>query len=79
MHDLHVWSIASGLPALSAHVVVTDPAHDSHTVREAILERLHHEYAIEHATLQMEREDDVGCACCAAGDKRGALGHAGFH
>jgi cobalt-zinc-cadmium efflux system protein len=79
VHDLHIWSIASGLPALSAHVVVSDPAHDSHAVREVILEQLRHEYAIEHATLQMEREDDETCGCCAAGGKRGSLGHAGAH
>lgn len=63
VHDLHVWSITSGLPALSAHVVVSDPACDGHAILEAIQERLRSEYAIDHSTLQIERTVDPRCGC----------------
>ncbi len=72
VHDLHVWSIASGLPALSAHVVVTDGGRDSYVVREAIAERLRGEYAIDHSTLQMERTTEADCGCCTPDRKNGA-------
>lgn len=67
VHDLHIWSIASGMPALSAHVVVADPKQDQHAVREAIQMRLRGEYEIEHATLQIERSNAPDCGCCAPG------------
>ncbi len=71
VHDLHVWSIASGLLALSAHVVVRDARLDSHAVREAVAERLRGEYAIDHSTLQMERTTEEECGCCTADRKNG--------
>ena len=52
VHDLHIWDVTSGLPALSAHVLV-DPAGDCHAVRrdlEALLKGL---YKIDHTTLQV--------------------------
>ena len=70
VHDLHVWSIASGLPALSAHIVVTDPASDCHEIRVAILDRMRSEYTIDHCTLQMERLSDDGCGCCPPNRRR---------
>ncbi len=53
VHDLHVWEVTSGFPALSAHVVV-DRAEDCHQ-RTRELERLLDErFAIHHTTLQTE-------------------------
>ncbi|MDE2088608.1 MAG: cation transporter [Gammaproteobacteria bacterium] len=53
VHDLHIWTLSSGLVALSAHVVIHDM-----TVWETILGALRHElherYGIEHVTLQPE-------------------------
>jgi cobalt-zinc-cadmium efflux system protein len=57
VHDLHAWTITSGMPALSAHVTVTD---DALAVRGVgrILDDLAHCvddcFAIEHATFQVE-------------------------
>jgi len=65
VHDLHVWSISSGLAALSAHVVVSDPARDPHAVLEAIQRCLREQYAIDHATLQIERCSQEVCGCRA--------------
>jgi cobalt-zinc-cadmium efflux system protein len=53
VHDLHVWTITSGFPALSAHVLVA-PGRDCHAVRLELEELVHREYAIEHTTLQVE-------------------------
>ncbi|MHB6908380.1 cation diffusion facilitator family transporter [Streptomyces sp. DB-54] len=53
VHDLHIWQITSGQPALSAHILVA-PAGDCHKVRRGLQELLHTEYGITHATLQVD-------------------------
>lgn len=53
VHDLHVWEISSGFPALSAHVLVTNGT-DPQDTRRALSELLHHDFEIEHTTLQVE-------------------------
>lgn len=53
VHDLHVWSVSSDFPAISAHVVVTHDS-DCHRVRRDLEELLHHRFGIAHSTLQME-------------------------
>jgi cobalt-zinc-cadmium efflux system protein len=59
VHDLHAWSITSGMPALSAHVTVTDDALESRGVGE-ILDELSDcvasHFGIDHATFQVEPE-----------------------
>jgi cobalt-zinc-cadmium efflux system protein len=56
VHDLHVWTITSGQPALSAHVLVT-PGCDCHGVRRALQRMLREDYHITHATLQVDHLD----------------------
>jgi cobalt-zinc-cadmium efflux system protein len=53
VHDVHVWLITSGFPALSAHVLVEASA-DCHAVRRDLEALLAHRYAIEHTTLQVD-------------------------
>lgn len=53
IHDLHIWEITSGLPAASAHVLVA-PGSDCHAVRADLEAFLSGEYAITHATLQVD-------------------------
>jgi cobalt-zinc-cadmium efflux system protein len=55
VHDLHVWEIGSGFPALSAHVLVA-PGDDCHTVRRDLEEMLSSRFGITHSTLQVEHE-----------------------
>jgi cobalt-zinc-cadmium efflux system protein len=55
VHDLHIWEVTSGFPALSAHVLVGRDT-DCHDVRRALEAMLHAEFAIEHTTLQVEHE-----------------------
>jgi cobalt-zinc-cadmium efflux system protein len=57
VHDLHVWTVASDLLTLSAHVVVEDGCFDSgHAPRilDALQNCLTKHFAIEHATFQLE-------------------------
>jgi cobalt-zinc-cadmium efflux system protein len=51
VHDLHVWTVTSGFPALAAHVVC-DPHEDVDAVRRRIEALLAERFEIEHTTLQ---------------------------
>jgi cobalt-zinc-cadmium efflux system protein len=53
VHDLHVWEVTSGFPALSAHVLVSAET-DCHEARVEIADLLHDKYDIEHTTLQVD-------------------------
>ena len=53
VHDLHIWTLSSGLVALSAHVVIHDMA-VWETILGALRHELHERYGIEHVTLQPE-------------------------
>jgi cobalt-zinc-cadmium efflux system protein len=53
VHDLHVWTITSAQPAMSAHVLVT-PGSDCHAIRRALQQVLREQYQISHATLQVD-------------------------
>lgn len=65
--DLHLWSIASGFDALSAHVVVPDVA-QSDTVRGQLRVLLRERFNIAHTTLEVERPGDTpACPPGAAG------------
>jgi cobalt-zinc-cadmium efflux system protein len=53
VHDLHIWEVTSGFPAISAHVVV-DAGHDCHEVRRALSRLLEDRFGLAHSTLQVE-------------------------
>ncbi len=53
VHDLHVWEVTSGFPAISAHIVV-DAGHDCHEIRRELSRRLADEFGLTHSTLQAE-------------------------
>lgn len=55
VHDLHVWEVTSGFPALSAHVLVK-PGRDCNAARHALEALLRDRFQIEHTTLQVEHE-----------------------
>jgi cobalt-zinc-cadmium efflux system protein len=64
VHDLHVWTITSGFPALSAHVLV-GRNEDCHERRRELEKVIYREFGIEHTTLQV---DHIGSH--AAEDRR---------
>jgi len=62
VHDLHVWSITSGMESLSAHVVLSD-VHAAPTVLADLRRMLHDRFGVGHITIQIEPEDfqEHGC------------------
>jgi cobalt-zinc-cadmium efflux system protein len=59
LHDLHIWTITSGLNALSCHVIIDDNINLSKCVE--ILKKLEHKLehlGIRHVTIQIETEDN---------------------
>jgi cobalt-zinc-cadmium efflux system protein len=70
VHDLHAWTITSGMPSLSAHVTVTDACLEHRGVG-AVLDDLarcaREDFGVEHATFQVEPQshrehEDLGSA-----------------
>jgi cobalt-zinc-cadmium efflux system protein len=57
VHDLHVWEITSGFPALAAHVLVAQSA-DCHERRRELEKVIYREFGIEHTTLQVDHVGD---------------------
>ncbi len=53
VHDLHVWEVTSGFPALSAHVLVGSDS-DCHAARREIEAMLRERFALDHTTLQVD-------------------------
>jgi len=58
VHDLHVWTITSGFPSLSAHVIVQRDA-DCHAVRRELEQVLHDRFGLDHTTLQVDHEQGL--------------------
>jgi cobalt-zinc-cadmium efflux system protein len=55
VHDLHVWEVTSGFPALSAHVVVR-AGDDCHERRRALQRLVEQRFGVTHTTLQVDHE-----------------------
>ena len=70
VHDLHVWEISSGFPALSAHVLVARDE-DCHRIRRELEHELDGRFEIHHTTLQVEHTSDrlLGITPLRAGRK----------
>ena len=54
VHDLHIWSMSTTEPALTAHLVKPDVSDEDQFLFDATHE-LHERFGIEHVTLQIER------------------------
>ncbi|WP_071393586.1 cation diffusion facilitator family transporter [Bacillus tuaregi] len=59
VHDLHIWSITSGMPMLSCHIAISEHGVHDHILEQA-QEILHDDFGIEHSTIQVER-NELGC------------------
>jgi cobalt-zinc-cadmium efflux system protein len=53
VHDLHVWTVTSGFPALAAHVLVS-PGADCHAARRRLQHVLEERFHLHHVTLQVD-------------------------
>jgi cobalt-zinc-cadmium efflux system protein len=58
VHDLHIWSLSSGVVALSAHVVIDEMSHWDDILR-GLRQLLHERFGIDHVTLQPETTTHV--------------------
>ena len=56
VHDLHVWTVTSGFPSLSAHVLVT-PGSDCHAARRRLEAILAEQFGVTHTTLQVDHAE----------------------
>jgi cobalt-zinc-cadmium efflux system protein len=55
VHDLHIWTVTSGMIAMSAHAIVREPERHQHVLEHALdAMRL---FGIEHVTIQLERRE----------------------
>ena len=59
VHDLHVWTIASGMEALSVHIVHEMTISQTELLK-TVRQKLHDAYGIDHLTIQMETIDAAG-------------------
>lgn len=60
VHDLHVWTLTSGMDAMSAHLMTSESA-DHHSVLDAARALLVDRYDITHTTFQVEPDTHRGC------------------
>ncbi len=72
VHDLHIWSLTSGMEAVSGHVVVRDPEEGQRVLGD-LCQLLSDRYGLGHATLQVEAEHpaDSWHPNCAPGVRTG--------
>jgi cobalt-zinc-cadmium efflux system protein len=60
-HDVHVWTVSSGLIAGSCHIVVADQrVSNSQQIHQNVAHMLEHDFKISHSTIQVEVEDCGG-------------------
>ncbi len=62
IHDMHVWTITSGLDAMSAHILVNKEA-DQHKVLDMVTQVLHDKFNLNHTTIQIEQASCEKDAC----------------
>jgi cobalt-zinc-cadmium efflux system protein len=58
VHDLHIWTVTSGFPALSAHVLVSPDA-DCHAARRRLERTLSERFGLTHTTLQVDHAEQA--------------------
>ena len=76
VHDLHVWTVGSGIIACSCHITVEEQSvRSGQNVLRAVAEELEHDFGITHTTIQVEaegcEENDMYCLLKIAEQHRG--------
>jgi cobalt-zinc-cadmium efflux system protein len=79
VHDLHVWTVGSGIIACSCHITVEEQSvRSGQNVLRAVADELEHDFGITHTTIQVEaegcEENDMYCLMKIA-EERGAHKH----
>jgi cobalt-zinc-cadmium efflux system protein len=74
VHDLHVWSVATGIIACSCHILVAEQSiRSGQQVLRGVAELLEHRFGITHTTVQVEVEG------CEPNDMYCTMRHAHHH
>lgn len=60
VHDLHIWTITSGMESLSAHVVLA-AGFETYDALDRLRDLLHEQFGIDHITIQIEPEGPPRC------------------
>jgi len=60
VHDLHVWTLTSGMNVATAHLMTSHDA-DPHAVLDSARQVMRSRFGVEHATLQVEPDTHTGC------------------
>lgn len=60
VHDLHVWTLTSGMNVATAHLVTAHDA-DTHGVLDQAMQVMRGQFGVEHATLQVEPDTHTSC------------------
>ncbi|MEU5861684.1 cation diffusion facilitator family transporter [Nonomuraea sp. NPDC047529] len=60
VHDLHLWTLTSGMNVATAHLVTGDQS-DNHSVLDQARDLLRTRHGVAHATLQVEPDGHIGC------------------
>ncbi len=60
IHDLHIWALSTTETALTVHLVTTKDSVDNLFLKE-VQEHLHDNFGINHATIQVETEEEENC------------------
>jgi cobalt-zinc-cadmium efflux system protein len=60
VHDLHVWTLTSGMNVATAHLVTAENV-DAHGVLDQARQVMRAKFGVEHATLQVEPDTHTGC------------------
>jgi len=61
VHDLHAWTITSGMDALSGHVTAAED-HPPYALLAEVRRVLHDQFGLDHVTIQIEPPEFTGCA-----------------
>ncbi|SDF75866.1 Cadmium, cobalt and zinc/H(+)-K(+) antiporter [Sporomusa acidovorans DSM 3132] len=56
IHDLHIWTVTSGIDSLTCHLVI-DNDQDSQSILQQAIMRIEEQFSIHHTTLQIEAKD----------------------
>ncbi|WP_453993820.1 cation diffusion facilitator family transporter [Bacillus nitroreducens] len=54
VHDLHIWTITSGMDSLTCHILIKDD-HDSQEILQQAIDKIRDQFKIEHTTIQIEK------------------------
>ncbi len=84
IHDLHIWSIAPQMDALSCHLQIDEISmHDANRVRQRVMTVLRERYDITHSTLQLECQHagpgDLYCSVIVSRSNVASGGHGPSH